>query len=64
MIDLRIHVGPLDGGGLSRADQLSMLRGQIKLLQRQFEENLPLTSGALARAERIARSLELDEVAP
>jgi hypothetical protein len=47
-----------------RADRLSMLSAQIKLLKRQFEGNLPLTSGALARAERVARSLELDEVAP
>jgi len=64
VIQLCIHVEPLDDGGLSRTDQLCMLHGQLKLLQRQFEENLPLTSGALARAERIARSLELDEVAP
>jgi hypothetical protein len=42
--------------------RLTMLRGQLTILRRQFEENRPQTPGALARAERVARSLEQIEV--
>lgn len=51
-------------GGLSRLEKLSILRGQLSLLRRRCEKELPITVESLARAERIARNLELTEVVP
>jgi hypothetical protein len=63
MILTRIRIAPLDDRELSRFDQLSMLRGQLSMLRRQREEELPITVESLARAERVARSLEISEAA-
>lgn len=61
---VRIHVERFGDGGLSRPERLTMLRGQLTLLRRRYEEEIPITIEPLARAERVARSLELDEMAP
>lgn len=62
MIAVRLHVESLHTGDLSRPDRLTILRGQITLLRRRCEAGLPVTVDALAGAERIARSLELEEL--
>jgi hypothetical protein len=64
MIVTRLHIKELDEYDLPRPQKLSMLRGQITILRRRSEESIPITVDALERAERIARSLELQEVAP
>ena len=64
MITVCLHVEELDRDGLSRPDRLSMLRGQLSMLRRQRQEELPITVESLARAERVARNLELTEVSP
>jgi hypothetical protein len=61
VITVRVHVES-PNGGLSRSDRLSILRGQITLLRHRCEEEIPITVEAMAGAERIARSLELDQV--
>jgi hypothetical protein len=61
MIVVRIHVQRTDNGALPRPELLTILRAQITLLRHQYEGTLSLTIGALGRAERIARSLELQE---
>ena len=63
MMQVRVHVEPLDGRDLSRPERLVILRGQITLLRCRCEAGLPVTVDALAGAERIARTLELEEVA-
>jgi len=62
MITFRIHVESLDDRSLSLPDRLTILRGQITLLRCRCEVGLPVTVDALAAAERIACSLELEEV--
>jgi hypothetical protein len=62
LIIFRLRIEDMDGG-LSRPEKLSMLRGQLSMLRRQREEELPITVESLARAERVARNLELTEVA-
>ncbi len=63
MIAVRVHVESLDDRGLSRPERLTILRGQITLLRCRCEAGLPVTVNALAGAERIARSLELEAAA-
>ena|SRR6185369_12795152 len=48
---------------LPRPDRLAALRGQLTLLKHRCKAGLPVTVNALAGAERIARSLELEEIA-
>lgn len=61
MIDLRIHVEPLDG--IPRRDRLTILRGQLTVLRMRAEQGIPVSVEAIARAENLARTLELFEVA-
>jgi hypothetical protein len=63
MIAVRVYVEPLDRAGLSHRDRLTILRGQITLLRCRCEADLAVTIDALARAERLARSLESEELA-
>lgn len=62
MIELRIHIEPLDPGSLSRPEQLTILRGQLTILRMRAEQGIPVSVEALARAEEFARALDL--VAP
>jgi hypothetical protein len=59
MIVVRLHIEPM--GELPRLDKLTMLRGQISLMIKRAEQGIPIIN-SLVRAERVARSLELDEV--
>jgi len=59
MIELRIHVKPLDRFELSRRDKIIILRGQLTLLRQRAESDFPVSVEAIARAEELARSLEL-----
>jgi hypothetical protein len=61
MITIRVYVESLDHRGLSLPERLTILRGQITLLRCRCEVGLPVTVDALAAAERIACSLELEE---
>lgn len=63
MIAVRVCIESPDARELPRPDRLALLRGQIALLRCRCEAGLPVTVDALAGAERIARSLELEEVA-
>ena len=62
MIDLRIHVEPLDGGDIPWRDKVAALRGQVTLLRMRYETGLPITIESLVNAERLARSLESEEL--
>jgi len=62
MIDLRIHVEPMDGEGIPWRDRLVILRGQLTLIRTQAEWDLPVAVESIARAEKLARTLELSEV--
>jgi hypothetical protein len=61
VIDLRIHVEPLDGGGIPLRDRLTVLRGQLTIIRMQAESGIPVSVESIARAEHVARSLELNE---
>jgi hypothetical protein len=63
-IHVRIRVERLnDRGDLSRSERMTILRAQISLLRRRCENGLPVTLDGLLNAERLARSLEMEEVA-
>jgi len=63
VIDVRVYIEPLQPHIPPRKDRLTALRGQITLLRHRCELGLPVMPDALAGAERVARSLELEEVA-
>jgi hypothetical protein len=59
VIDLRLHIEPLDS--LPRRHKLAMLRGQITIIRRYAEDGI-LAVEHIARAERVARELETEEL--
>lgn len=61
MIELRIHVESLDTRGPSRAARLTILRAQLTLLRMRIERGIPVSVQSIARAESLARTLELYE---
>jgi hypothetical protein len=61
VIELRIHVEPADG--IPRRDRLTILRGQLTVLRMRAERGIPVSVEAIARAENLARTLEVFEVA-
>ena len=63
MIVVRLHVEPIGNGALPRPDGLTVLRGQLTILRMRVEQGIPVSVEALARAERLARTLELYELA-
>jgi len=63
VIEVCIRVQPLDHHGLSRPERLTVLRGQLTLLRMRVEQGISISVQAIARAEQLARSLELHEVA-
>jgi hypothetical protein len=63
VIDLRIFVEPLDGGEIPRRDRLTILRGQLTVLRMRAEQGIPVSVEAIAKAENLARTLEVFEVA-
>lgn len=59
---VRIHVEPLDdGGGIPLRDKLTILRGQLTIIRMRAESGIPVSVESIAMAERVARSLELNE---
>jgi hypothetical protein len=61
MIELRLHVESLDGGGIPRRDKLTILRGQLTVLRMRAERGIPVSVESIALAELVARSLEVNE---
>jgi hypothetical protein len=47
----------------SRAELLTLLRGQLTLLRMRAERGIPVSVDALARTEQVARILESQEIA-
>ena len=62
-IELHIRIEPLDDSSLPRRDRLTILRAQITLIRMRAEQGIPVSVESLARAEGVAWSLELEEVA-
>jgi hypothetical protein len=63
MISVRVHVEPLDGGGIPWRDRLTILRGQLTIIRSRAESGIPVSVESIARAERVARELEAEELA-
>ena len=58
MIEVRVHVEPLDRPGIPRRDKITILRGQLTIIRMRAESGIPVSVESIARAERLARSLE------
>jgi hypothetical protein len=63
VITTRLFIENFNKHDLTSAEKLSMLRGQISMLSRRCQEDIPLGLDSLIRAEKVARSLKLHEVA-
>jgi hypothetical protein len=61
VISVRVHVEPLDDRGLSRPERLTVLRGQLTILRMRAEQGITVSTESIARAEQLARTLELYE---
>jgi hypothetical protein len=62
VIELRFHLVALNDAGMSRTDLMAMLRGQLTVILRRAESGVPISVEAIARAERVARTLEATEL--
>jgi hypothetical protein len=58
MIEFRFHVESLEPAGLPRRDKLTILRGQLTILRLRAEQGIAISIECIARAERLAQSLE------
>jgi len=63
VIQVRVHVEPLDHAGIPRRDKLTILRGQLTIIRTRAEQGISVSVESIARAERLARSLESEELA-
>ena len=63
MIEVRLHVERIGNGVLTRPERLTVLRGQLTILRMRAEQGIPVSIESIARAEQLARTLELYEVA-
>jgi hypothetical protein len=63
VIQVRVHVEPLDAAGLPRCDKLTILRGQLTIIRMRAEQGIPVSVESIGMAERLARSLESEELA-
>jgi hypothetical protein len=63
MIVVRLHVERIGNGALPRPEGLTVLRGQLTILRMRAEQGIPVSVESIARAEQLARTLELYEVA-
>ena len=63
MIAMRLHVERIGNSVLPRPERLVVLRGQLTILRMRVEQGIPVSVEAIARAEQLARTLELYEVA-
>jgi hypothetical protein len=60
---VRLHVERIGNSVLPRPERLTVLRGQLTILRMRVEQGIPVSVESLARAEQLARTLELYEVA-
>jgi hypothetical protein len=58
LIELRLHIEPLDKSELSWRDRITVLRGQLTLVRMRIELGMPAPIESIRRAERLARSIE------
>jgi hypothetical protein len=63
VIVVRLHAERICNGTLPRPERLTVLRGQLTILRMRAEQGIPISVEAIARAEKLARILELLEVA-
>jgi hypothetical protein len=63
MIEFRFHVESLEPSGLPRRDKLTILRGQLTIIRMRAEQGIPVSVESIGMAERLARSLESEELA-
>jgi len=63
LIVVRVHVERIGDGALPRPELLTVLRGQLTFLRMGAEQGIPVSVKSIARAEQLARTLELYEVA-
>lgn len=63
VIQVRLHVEPLDRADLSRSDKITILRGQLTIIRTRAEQGIPVSVESITRAERLAWSLESEELA-
>lgn len=61
MIVVRLHLESF--GPLPRPERLTVLRGQLTILRMRAEQGIAVSVESIARAEQLARTLELYEVA-
>jgi hypothetical protein len=62
VIAVRLHVERI-GSALPRPERLTVLRGQLTILRMRAEQGIAISVESIARAEQLARTLELYEVA-
>jgi hypothetical protein len=62
VIAVRVHVESFEHAEIPRRERLTILRGQLTIIRMRAESGIPVSVEAIARAERIARSLEVNEV--
>lgn len=62
MIELRMHIEPIDPSGFPRRDLSTILRGQLTIIRLRAEQGIPVSVESLERAERLARSLESEDL--
>lgn len=63
MNNVRVHIEPLDGGGIPWRDRLTILRGQLTIIRARAESGIPVSVESIAQAERLARGLEAEDLA-
>ncbi len=63
MIHVRLHIEQIGNSVLPRPEGLTVLRGQLTILRMRVEQGIPVSVESIARAEQLARTLELYEVA-
>ena len=63
MIVVRLHVERTGNGALTRPERLTVLLGQLTILRMRAEQGIPVSVESIKRAEWLARTLELYEVA-
>jgi hypothetical protein len=63
VIAVRVRIEALDGGGIPWRDRLTILRGQITIIRTRAEQGIPVSVESIARAERVARELEAEQLA-
>lgn len=62
VIEVRVNVQVLDRADIPTCDKLTILRGQLTLLRMRAERGIPISIECIARAEKLAQSLESGEM--